>query len=237
MRLLVGGCSLSSGWGFTSDNIDQTWPNLLSKKLDAQLTNVSKAGYDNTGIFLNLMEQLTSTDFDLCLFQVTAMNRIVISPNAWGCRLFNPLENISEGILSDPEYSFMAKKFLLINQDIEHWNRLFKIITIIQDLIKQGKQIKFINGLLHWDKCFFTNPENSKFIKNTIVAENLPDEDIVKFTKILYNQSQSIDLINWINPFTSLKNLSVDYISVNDSHPGLQSHKIFADIIFKGITQ
>lgn len=62
MRLLVGGCSLSSGWGFTSDNIDQTWPNLLSKKLDAQLTNVSKAGYDNTGIFLNLMEQLTSTD-------------------------------------------------------------------------------------------------------------------------------------------------------------------------------
>lgn len=171
------------------------------------------------------------------MFQVTAMNRIVISPNAWGCRLFNPLENISEGILSDPEYSFMAKKFLLINQDIEHWNRLFKIITIIQDLIKQGKQIKFINGLLHWDKCFFTNPENSKFIKNTIVAENLPDEDIVKFTKILYNQSQSIDLINWINPFTSLKNLSVDYISVNDSHPGLQSHKIFADIIFKRITQ
>ena len=238
MRLLVGGCSFSSGWGFTSATIDQNWPNLLSKKLDADLVNVSETGYDNPGIFLNILEQLTRTDFDLCLFQVTALNRIIISPNVHGHRLFPfPQANISNGRLSDGEYAFMTKKFVIVNQDIEHWNRLFKIITTVQNLNKQGKNIKFVNGLLHWDRNFFSDPEKSNFIKTTIDSDNLPDEDIVKFTQVLYNQAQTIDLTTWVNPFGSLKKLSVDFISPGDLHPGLESHRIFADTIYKGITQ
>ena len=236
MRLLVGGCSFSSGWGFTPANIEQCWPNLLAKKLDADLTNVSETGYDNTGIFLNLIEKLIDTDFDLCLFQVTALNRIILSPNAHGHQLLRPSgPNMSAGKLSDGEYAAMIKKFVLINQDMEHWNRLFKIITTIQTLIKQGKNIKFVNGLLHWDDNFFTNPDKSVFLKTTMDFDNLPDEDIAKFTQVLYNQAQAIDLTAWINPFTSLKNISVDTISATDPHPGLKSHSIFADTIYKGL--
>jgi hypothetical protein len=236
MRLLVGGCSFSSGWGFTPANIEQCWPNLLAKKLNAELTNVSKTGYDNTGIFLNLIEKLIDTDFDLCLFQVTALNRIILSPNAHGHQLLHPGgANMSAGKLSDIEYTAMIKKFVLINQDMEHWNRLFKIITTIQTLIKQGKNIKFINGLLHWDDNFFTNPSQSIFLKSTIDFDNLPDADIAKFTQVLYNQAQAIDLTAWINPFTSLKKISVDTISAKDLHPGLKSHSIFADTIYKGL--
>jgi hypothetical protein len=236
MKLLVGGCSISSGWGFTADNIEQCWPNLLAKKLNANLTNVSITAYDNTGIFLNIIEQLTSTDFDLCLFQVTALNRLIVSPNVHGHWLLNSVvSNMSGKKLSNSEHAYMVKKLVLINQDIEHWNRLFKIITTIQNLIKQGKNIKFINGLLHWDDKFFTDPIKSKFIKTTIDVDNLPDEDIAKFTQVLYNQAQTIDLTAWINPFTMLTKISVDSISATDSHPGLKSHIIFADTIYKGI--
>jgi hypothetical protein len=112
---------------------------------------------------------------------------------------------------------------------------LFKIITTIQTLIKQGKNIKFINGLLHWDDNFFTNPTKSIFLKTTIDFDNLPDADIAKFTQVLYNQAQTIDLTAWINPFTSLKKISVDTISATDLHPGLKSHSIFADTIYKGL--
>ena len=58
MKLLVGGCSFSSGWRFTPDNIHQTWPSRLAKELGAELTNVSAPAYDNKGIFLNYVEQL-----------------------------------------------------------------------------------------------------------------------------------------------------------------------------------
>lgn len=236
MKLLVGGCSLSSGWGFTTDNIDQCWPNLLAKKLNANLTNVITTGYDNTGIFLNIIEQLTRTDFDLCLFQVTSLNRLIVSPSVHGHHILNSsAPNMFSKKLSNSEHAFTIKKLVLINQDIEHWNRLFKIITTIQNLIKQGKNIKFINGLLHWDDKFFTNPTKSTFIKTTIDFDNLTDNDIAKFTQVLYNQAQTIDLTAWINPFTTLKKISVDNISATDYHPGLKSHIIFADTIYKGI--
>jgi hypothetical protein len=238
MKLLVGGCSFSSGWGFAPANIEQCWPNLLAKKLNANLTNVSETGYDNPGIFLNLIEKLTSADFDLCLFQVTALNRIILSPNAHGHRLLHPAgPNISNGKLSDIEYTAMIKKFVLINQDMEHWNRLFKIIVTIQNLIKQGKNIKFVNGLLDWDDKFFTDLSKSTFVKTTIDFDNLPDADIAKFMHVLYNQVQTIDLTAWINPFTPLKKLKVDTVSATDLHPGIKSHSIFADTIYKGITQ
>jgi hypothetical protein len=238
MRLLVGGCSFSSGHGFTPANLDQSWPNLLAKKLDADLVNVSETGYDNTGIFLNIIEKLTETDFDLCLFQVTALNRLVVSPNVHGHRFFTKSRlNISNGKMSDSEFAYIVKKLVLLNQDMEHWNRLFKIIITLQNLIKQGKNIKFVNGMLHWDDKFFTNPTNSTFIKTTIDFDNLPDVEIAKFTQKMYNQAQSIDLTKWINPFTPLLKISVDVIAPTDPHPGLKSHSIFADTIYKGITK
>lgn len=235
MRLLIAGCSFSSGWGFKDDNIHQHWPNQLAKKLNADLVNVSATGYDNQGIFLNFIEQIFAHEFDLCLLQVTSLARVVISPNIHGPRLIGSI-NISNGFLTDAEYQDWYKKFALLNQGIEHWYRFIKMVSIVQELVKQGKNIKFVNGFLKWDKDLFTQPTKSKFIQSTIDSNNIVDSDIDKFTKIMYNQSQTIDLDLWINPFDPFYKLQVDTISNVDTHPGLRSQQIFTDLIYKDIT-
>lgn len=234
MKLLVCGCSLSSGWGYTSENISQHWPNQIAKRLNADLVNVSATGYDNTGLFLNLIEQLTKKEFDLCLFQVTALNRMIFSPNCHGHVLCKK-KNFSNGRLTDEQYTDFYKKFAILNQDIEHWTRLLKIISSIQNLVNQGKNIKFINGILDWDKELFNQPTQSKFIKRTIDFDNSDDTDIAKFTQVVYNQAQTIDLSLWINPFVSLTNMRIDTIAPNDYHPGLRSQQLFTELIYKGI--
>lgn len=235
MKLLIGGCSLSSGWGFQKNNIHYNWPNQIAKKLDADLVNVSVTGYDNQGIFLNFIEQIINNEFDLCLLQVTSLTRIVLSPNVHGHRLVNA-DNISNGFLNNTEYQDWYKKFALLNQGIEHWNRLVKIISIVQKLVKQGKKIKFVNGLLNWDQELFSCPSKSSFIKNTIDFDNIVDSDIDKFTKVMYNQAKTIDLDLWVNPFNPFSKLQTDTIAIGDSHPGIKSHQHFTNLIYENIT-
>jgi|LakMenEpi03Aug12_release.lakeMendotaPanAssembly.Ray.scaffolds.fasta_scaffold194982_3 hypothetical protein len=235
MKLLISGCSFSSGWGFNVDNIHQHWPNQIAKKLNADLVNVSAAGYDNQGIFLNFIRKIVELEFDLCLLQVTDLTRVVLSPNVHGYKLVNQT-NISNDLLTDAEYWDWYKKFAILNQGMEHWERFINIVCTIQELVKQGKKIKFVNGLLSWDRELFEQPTKSKFIQSTIDFDNIIDSDIDKFTKIMYNQAQTIDLDLWINPFVPLNNLQVDMISISDPHPGLKSQQIFTDLIYKGIT-
>ena len=231
MKLLVSGCSLSSGWGFDVNNKQLNWPEQLASRLDATLVNVSVTGYDNPGIFMNFMQELVKEDFDLCLLQVTALERIILSPTWHGSQLCNRL-NISNGLLSESDYHKWYKNFLLLNQSAEHWHRLCKIINILQELAYQKKSIRFINGLLDWDYELFNNPSKSMFINRLLDVNNLPDDDIDKFRNIVYNQTKGIDLNLWINPFNSFKNMQIDNISVSDSHPGIASHLAYTDLIF-----
>jgi hypothetical protein len=231
MKLLVSGCSFSSGWGFTESNIEKSWPRLLAKKLNATLTNVSQTGYDNSGILLNFLEQLTKEDFDVCLLQLTNIDRILLSPN-WYNRGIPRLDNMSNGFLNDHEYQSFYKGFVLLNQHSEHWNRLLKLINIIQNLVKQGKYIRFVNGLLDWDQSLFVDPPKSKFLDRLIDIDHIPDNQVDELRTLVYNQTESIDLNLWINSFNSLNAIKVDNISSTDTHPGLLSHEIYANLIF-----
>jgi hypothetical protein len=231
MKLLVSGCSFSSGWGFNSDTVSRNWPNQLATMLDAQLFNVGVAGYDNPGIFLNFLEKLSQEDFDVCLIQTTAIDRIVLSPN-WNSPRLCSIDNISNGLISDNQYKAWYKNFILLNQCAEHWSRLIKIISIVQNLVNQGKYIRFVNGLLNWDQQLFLDPKNSEFLNKLIDIEYISDQDIAKLQDLVYNQVKQIDLNLWINPFNSLHSLQIDNISSTDDHPGLLSHDKYATLIF-----
>jgi hypothetical protein len=230
MNLLVGGCSFSSGWGF-DNTIEKTWPRLLANQLGARLVNVSESGYDNVGIFINFLQQIHKQDFDICLFQVTSLNRIILSPNWNGHQLCRNI-NISNGFMSDSQYDNWYKNFLLLNQSCEHWSRLLKIIDILQSLAKQGKYIRFVNGLLDWDRELFQDVSKSKFFNRLIDVDNILDADIDRLRKIVYNQVKDIDLNLWINPFENFIQLKTDIISINDEHPGPNSHERYSNLIF-----
>ena len=236
MKLLVSGCSFSSGFGFNSTTLERNWPNQLATFLKATLTNVAQPGYDNPGIFINFMEQITKEDFDVCLLQMSGIDRIVLSPNWNGFRLCSAI-NISNGVLSDNEYNSWYKRFLILNQHCVHWDKLRKILTIIENLNNQGKYIRVINGLLGWDQELFTHPAKSKFLNRLIDIDNIPDGDIDRLRTLVYNQTKSIDLNLWINPFNSFIDLQIDNILPNDSHPGLKSHDIYAELVFNYLTE
>jgi hypothetical protein len=235
-KLLVSGCSLSSGFGFTDTNIERSWPNQLAERIDATLTNVAVPGYDNPGIFISAIEQLTQQDFDICLIQLSSIDRIVLSPN-WNGRKLTTNLNMSNGFLSKKQYQSFYKSFLLLNQHAEHWNKLLKIIHSVQHLNKQGKYVRFVNGLLDWDQELFADPCKSKFLDRLIDIDNICDEDIKKLRTLVYNQARLINLDFFINPFNNFRKIRIDSISSDDTHPGVKSHDLYTDLIFNYLTR
>lgn len=235
MKILVGGCSFSAGYGLPAGiNDPSAWPNLLAKKLDADLVNVSVPGYDNQGIFLNILRECTSTSYDVILLQLTEISRINFSPNIHGIVNFGTMANNLKGWdpwFSPKEFKEFVRLGIRLNGNFEHWKRLSSILLICQNLIEQGYNIKLVNGLLNWDENFFLK-ERSDFSDLILDPSTLPDEDIKIGLDAINKTKTQIDLTHWINPFQSFANLAVDVASPTDSHPGIKSQQIYSDLIF-----
>jgi len=226
MKILVSGCSTSSGCGFPLGKHDpDIWPNLLGESLGAEVTNISVAGQDNVGIFLNSMKELTTsnTNYDLILLQITVLNRITVSPS------MHKILNLQRLDTSIEEYRSFTKTLIEFNKDFEPFKRLVSILMSIQYLKKQGFNIKIINGLFHWTKEFF-DLNDSAFAKDILDFHNLPDEDIANGLDIINSDKKLIDLDLWLNPFDSFLSLAVD-LADDGLHAGRQSNIIYANMI------
>ena len=239
MKILIVGCSLSYGSGFPLEvNDPQIWPNQLKKKLKSSITNISVPGYDNTGIFLNAADEMFKNHYNLVLVQLSVLNRVVVSPNMHGRILVSqPNINYSSwtALINKQEYNKFFQIFYKFNGNFEHWLRLVKIITTLENIAKATNQnLKFINGMLNWDQEFFNNYE-SKFANELIDADSLPDSDIATGLKIINKEKEKINLDLWIDPYRSLYNQKVDDVSISDDHPGPASHTLYTDIILKNL--
>ena len=204
MKILVSGCSISAGDGFSERIHDPAiYPNKLAEAYGANLVNVSVPGYDNQGIFLNTLEEMLTDNYDLILIQFTSLNRLVVSPNVNTRMCISNAPSLPQ--LENREFHNFYRVLTTINKDFEHLIRLFKIIIILQNLSKeQGYNIKFINGLLHWDEEFF-NLYRSKFAYDIIDFHQLPDHKIIQALDIIDSYKKKIDLSMWINPYISLE--------------------------------
>jgi len=228
MDILIGGCSFTAGQGFAGQKHDPAiWPNLIAQKVGARINNVAKAGYDNAGIYLNILNALSNRKYDLILIQITSLDRIILSPNINGCRLVNE-HNISNGMISDQKYQEFFKTFCILNQPFEHWLRLIKMISYLQTL---PTEVVFINGLLDWDDNFFQG-KKSDFMKYVLDEDNLLDDKIDQGRKIVFESSKKIDLTRWVNLTDSMKKLKVDNAGPQDKHPGPKTHKLIAEKIY-----
>jgi len=239
MKILVAGCSFSVGYGFADSLRDsRIWPNLLGKKLNADVTNVSVPGYDNTGIFLNAISELTANTYDLILIQITSINRIVVSPNIHSKIGLTTLLNFDlwKDRIDKKNYTAFCQTLVSVNQDFEHWTRLMNIIITVQNLVSNGHKIKFVNGLLDWNTDFF-NKDRSKFGDQILNVDDLPDEDIKHGVELLNHDKRKINLDLWVNPIDSFSKLKVDSASITDNHPGIKSQEIFSELVFNHLQQ
>lgn len=238
MKILVGGCSLSAGFGLPDGKSDKhCWPNLLADCLDADLVNVAIPGYDNQGIFLKILQECVQSHYDLILFQVTGLSRMVVSPNIHGiislnCTPGDCAEQQWSQWFKRCDYEDFVRMYTVLNGDYEHWNRLVSMIVIIQRMIHDGYNIKFMNGLMHWTEDFFTN-QRSQFSDQICNVDALPDEDIQLAINHINHTKKQIDLSHWINPFQSFRHLQIDNASDTDLHPGAQSQQVYCDLVLK----
>jgi hypothetical protein len=242
MKILVCGCSFSSGWGFDDGISDANiWPNIVAKNLDAEVTNLSITGCDNIEIFLNALTAIQNQNFDKIIVQWTSLERIIISPKAEHYTMITEANPCPD--LSDSDYRHFYKVFLELNGMQAHWNRFHKLISVLQNY----NNVYFVNGLLPWNqKLFDKNTTLEDCAKNKFLSSLLQIES--KWTPDLGIQSewmpepvwdtikiqvQTLDLNKWIMLIDSMQSLKVDQISDNDLHPGIQSHQIFANYITK----
>ena len=230
MKLLVSGCSASSGYKFPEGiNDPDSWPMQLSKKLGAELTNVSKAGHNNPAIFLHALKEFTADHYDIILLQMTEFKRVSFSIN-FNLQTVND-QNISNGLVDDKNYQTFRKVFCLLNQGWKHWNELMSIIISVQNLVKQGYNIRFVNAAIDWEKDFFDN-RHSDFSRYIIEYDNLPDDMINEALDKIEEDKKKIDLDLWVGAYPNLFNQRIDTIEEGDKHPGNASATMYADVIY-----
>ena len=230
MKLLVSGCSASSGYGFPEGiNDPDSWPMQLSKKLGAELTNVSKAGHNNPAIFLHAFKEFTTDHYDIILLQMTEFKRVSFSIN-FHLQTVNEW-NISNGIVDDKSYATFRKVFYLLNQGWKHWNELMSIIISVQNLVKQGYNIRFVNAAIDWEKDFFDN-RHSDFSRYIIEYDNLPDDMINEALDKIEEDKKKIDLDLWVGAYPNLFKQHIDNVAEGDMHPGKNSATMYADVIY-----
>lgn len=242
MKILVCGCSFSSGWGFNNGiNDANIWPNIVAKNLNAEITNLSVTGCDNTEIFLNAVTAIQNFNFDKIIVQWTSLDRIIVTPAPEHYTMItrdNPCT-----VINDADYQKFYKILLELNGMQAHWNRFYKMINVLQNY----DNVYFVNGLLSWNqKLFDKNTTLEDCVKDKFLSSLLqikskwtPDSGIQSewIPETLWHniktQVQTLNLEKWITLFDSLQSTKVDQISIADPHPGVRSHQIFANHISK----
>ena len=228
MKLLVVGCSFSSGWAFKNEKDNpEIWPN----QLGADVTNLSVTGTDNTGIFLNTL-LANPADFDQVIVQWTGLDRVVL-----GSSMINADNPLPSNILPDVTYHEFYKAFLILNKRLNHLTRFCQMVSYLQ----QYPNIHFVNGLVDWDQATFDadlswdRVSANRFLHDIIDVDQLPDQEIQRIWDLVKTQLANIDLEKWINPFNSLQKLRRDQVSATDLHPGTESHRYYAELILNKI--
>jgi hypothetical protein len=235
MKILVAGCSFSSGWG-----VDRSWVDILGETYDVK--SVAVTGSSNFDIFIQALKNINES-YDLVLIQFTALNRITVSPSPINSNIVITSYDsfLSEAIpsISKAEIKGFIKVLSMLNQDWKHYFNLIDMINILQ----KNDNILFINGLLPWDENFFILDDNflittySKFA-NSLLQPTEFDDNVLKelLTKVIEVRN-TIDTTRWVNLYNNWNNSKIDVVSNTDQHPGPRSQELFADQVQNTITK
>jgi hypothetical protein len=236
MTLVVAGCSLSSGWGF--DDVGQTWPCLVGRRLEMPLHNLAQTSASNTDIFLSA---LRAKNYSMRLVQWSALNRITVSPSPVNDHVILSVHDrfLSEALpgASQQEIKNFTQVLSMLNQD---WKPYFDLVDMIE-VLQEDTRTYFINGLLPWNTEFFTQDwsipfrQPNDFLESLLQVTEFDDKQLALLLKKVLAARTRIDQSRWINLAPSWNSIKVDTVSADDAHPGPNSQIKYADQVFKYI--
>ena len=243
------GCSITRGEGlFNKESDEKNYANIVGKRFNATVKNLSKSGNSNYNIFISGLNELLYDKPDMLLLQWSGLQRHWLYPNLdIEFPIVNDIViteiNYLQTVFSKKFLTNFVEQFLLLNHDYYNILALLNYCKILETIAQEQTRLVFINGLIPWTeeiqyKQSIKDPMKnfSKYTKDLLSINMLSDEDIVLFFDKIYNALDQIDKNKWPNMFQSLADLQIDY-GIDNMHPGSESHKKIADIIINHINK
>lgn len=254
-KLLVIGCSASSGYGFNPNNpssdcyeAPDLWVNLLHRNIENlqhyEMTNLSKAGFSNAEIFesaVNAIADVVSDDTSELWCQWTSLHRLRFDA---GFELYPTSVSVAGSIVTTQKEirtnQFVLTENFLKNffneyRSIMHPHReicqILRYVMIINKMCyEKNIKVRHINGLCPWDANYFSK----------LIGPNIKPNNYTNYTKekILFvdnrNDNEIFELYNKLhNDYQPLiSNQIHTWLNLNTS---LYSQKIPKDYNYDGM--
>lgn len=256
-KLLISGASVAFGAGLPNGkNCESLWGNLVCHELDYDISNVSEIGIDNQEIFFRTCSAIAHAKYDLIIVQWQNIPRKNLSA---GFEKYNTSFALV-GVYPVDDLNLVfgqvlkAKKIIefrdqLMRYHKEHWEirELIYYCNILSSLSKvAGSKIKFLNYNLPWKTYRYFDikdwevPSELDPLTRSILDSDLRDDrevkDLYKLMHLHYAEAGTVNESQWLNLYEPLKQYQLDYASLSDPHPGIQSQLIFKNLIMSWLT-
>lgn len=198
------GCSFTYGHGLQDRSL--SFPGILKG------INLGECGASNKQIFENAVQALV--DHQQIIVQWTISGRAHFTSTAVpiAISLNEPWQSNFE--IPKKLWDIFKDVYKIVQNDFDDFTNLKKYVNILDNLANcLNKKVYYINGLMNIKQEYMTPP----FTKTTKRYN-----DVLSFVD---------DEKNWINTSNSLRSMSIDDVSAEDIHPGVKSHRLYADMI------
>lgn len=228
MKVLLSGCSLSdySGWGEPGVKSDpRCWYNLVAKENQFDLTNVSFGGKSNREICHTALESIfcTKDKFNLIMIQLTATGRNwLFNSDDW--HNFSIINGHSiTNYYNDNEYlALQLFKVRFANRAREVERDLTSLISLHKIAKTCGTKLLLLNFVDFVQAC----KNNTDDLIPDAICGDLTDSVVCKTEKLF----ESLDWSYKLGFDVPLITKQIDFADDN-SHPGKQSNRIYADLV------
>lgn len=249
-KLVISGCSFSSGAGFeNTKNSEHLWVNLCHKNIDIlsnlNLDNRSQDGFSNAEIFREAINAIAidneNIDYLFCAWTFFPRLNFQI-----GFELYETNASLS-GVNGDINLTNINYTKSYINEVTNRFRvllhsqkeiiDLIKYVNIVKNLSKKFNiKIVNINSMCPWDTNFFnfidySFPEELTNITKTEILnfKNRDDKEIKQLYNkqhIQYQNEGGIQESSWLNLYNSFKDQQID-VNLDNQHPGIKSNFLY----------
>jgi hypothetical protein len=226
MKILVAGCSISSGWGFAEEKSSPgLWTNLVASKLNATVTNIAKTASSNYDIFLQTLLEQKNNCYDLVLVQWTGLDRITLASSLDSFIIVNHIAKDTQSSLFQHVTPSDLRTFSQVMLEINNmWKAFVDLGKMTQILGQQTVPHYFINGNLPWTTDFFYNAGHDPFTNLLLTIDT--DHKLVR--QQIDQVKQQLIPTRWINLEQGWQYSKLDTVSPTDIHAGVASHEFYA---------
>lgn len=236
---------MTRGDGFEDNDLDQTWPHIITQTFMFDSDNLAVSGASNHMIFMLACEAIRSKKYDIVFAQWTALNRIWLSPgpNTWYYATGDGKDQFDyrDMHLTAKEKKQLEERLLLLNHDYQNICYLVDYVNILNDLAQlHGVKIAHVNGMVPWQADLMVDDRDfniiSDYSRQLLDFDHRNDDEIEELYSQLKTKISTLDRSCWVNIFDSFQSNMKD-VGPLGHHPGPVSHLEMAKKVANFLSQ